>query len=397
MRYAAALALSLLPASALAQALPPSSTFNNLTLYGAFKGKRVTPLDMEFRATPNPNAIVAAVGNGVVFCPALSCFAQPNPENQRASLLVSSETQTDGQAEEQTLAVTTTVKTGQLRTWAPNTAFAVGDNVEFHDSRNAVYRATQAGTSAASGTGPGGTGAGIVDGTVRWQWVNAAAINGKVGFYNEVQGVPGGGKMWGQANNVEMRPGYVPNFVTALELDLTNNSGTDCAVGVANCNGLYMRTYGTNKVTSTINVEGPDDGAARGIFGLYMHGSRLSSDATIEVDTSGLAGLRFGGFIPAGYAQAAIVDQSASTRGILLAGTYGTAQISGTGWQVNPDGGVLFKDIEIPVGGALYERQPTIPVTAGSPCITGQRSWDANYEYRCISTNTWKRAALSSW
>lgn len=352
-------------------------------------------LNTAFAKIPNPNVILASPGNRIAFCPVLSCFESSPLVHQRASLLVSAESQVDGEAEEQTLAVTTTIKTGRVKAWAPNTAFAVGDNVEFQDARNAVYRAVQAGTSAANGTGPSGTGDSIADGTVRWRWINAAAINGKVGIYNEVSAQAGGGKGWAQANNFEMRPGHVPSFNVNTEFDFNNYSGVDCLIGVANCNNLYLRSHG-NKITSWINAEAPDTGNQVSYFGLWMHGSRLASDATIELNTTGLAGIRIGSFLPASYAQAGIVEQSTSPVGVQFSGTYGTAQARGTGWQISPDGSLTAKNVEL-VNGSVFERSPYVPTAANSPCATGQRSWDANFEYRCVAANTWKRTALSSW
>ena len=359
------------------------------------------PMSLDFAARrPGghnpPNAIMLGIGNRLAFCPALSCQESATTDHQRASLLIASETQVDGQAEEQTVGVLTTIKTGRTKKWSLNTPFVAGDNIEFPAPRNTVYRQTAGSCrSAATGTGPAGNGRDIVDGSCRWTWINASAINGKIGLYNEVLATTGGGKGWAQANNFEMRPGYVPHFVSALELDLTNHSGIDCEIGVANCNNLYLRTFG-NKNTSSINVEGPDSGAAAAYFGLYMHGSRLASDSTIELATSGLAGIRIGGFLPAGYAQAAIIDQSTSPTGILLHGSYGSAQIKGAGWQVNPAGGIQASNVEI-VDGALFERKPFVPPSSRSPCSVGQRSWDRNWEYRCVAANTWRRTPLQDW
>jgi hypothetical protein len=39
----------------------------------------------------------------------------------------------------------------------------------------------------------------------------------------------------------------------------------------------------------------------------------------------------------------------------------------------------------------------TVPATATSTGTVGQVQWDANYIYVCVATNTWKRAALSTW
>lgn len=51
--------------------------------------------------------------------------------------------------------------------WAQSTAYVVGQQVS---NVNGVYRATTAGTSSGSGTGPTGTGAGITDGTAVWTY-----------------------------------------------------------------------------------------------------------------------------------------------------------------------------------------------------------------------------------
>lgn len=52
--------------------------------------------------------------------------------------------------------------------WAQSTAYVVGQQVS---NANGVYRATTAGTSAGTGTGPTGTGTGITDGTAVWSYV----------------------------------------------------------------------------------------------------------------------------------------------------------------------------------------------------------------------------------
>jgi len=42
-------------------------------------------------------------------------------------------------------------------------------------------------------------------------------------------------------------------------------------------------------------------------------------------------------------------------------------------------------------------RTAKTPASASDTCTTGTIAWDASYVYVCISTNTWKRAALSTW
>lgn len=38
-----------------------------------------------------------------------------------------------------------------------------------------------------------------------------------------------------------------------------------------------------------------------------------------------------------------------------------------------------------------------VPSTSGSTGITGTITWDSNYLYVCVATNTWKRCQLSGW
>lgn len=37
------------------------------------------------------------------------------------------------------------------------------------------------------------------------------------------------------------------------------------------------------------------------------------------------------------------------------------------------------------------------PATSSTTCITGTVAWDTNFIYACVSTNTWKRSAISTW
>jgi flagellin-like hook-associated protein FlgL len=63
------------------------------------------------------------------------------------------------------------------RGWAVSTPFAVGEMIV---SNGNIYRATAAGTSASTGGGPAGTGTGIVDNGVTWDFVQPGAIAGGI-------------------------------------------------------------------------------------------------------------------------------------------------------------------------------------------------------------------------
>ncbi len=45
----------------------------------------------------------------------------------------------------------------------------------------------------------------------------------------------------------------------------------------------------------------------------------------------------------------------------------------------------------------LRVSSPTVPSTASDTGSAGTLSWDSDYIYVCTATNTWKRAALTTW
>jgi hypothetical protein len=56
--------------------------------------------------------------------------------------------------------------------WAPSVSYSPGQNIS---NVNGIYDCTTGGVSASVGIGPGGTGSGIVDGSVVWNFVAPAA------------------------------------------------------------------------------------------------------------------------------------------------------------------------------------------------------------------------------
>lgn len=392
---------------------------------GKFEIKTKSPADLSMAGEKNPNVIMFGAGNAISFCPSLSCVNGPpngsiDPlffDHQRASLFLSAQTQMDGQAEEQTLGITTTIKTGYAKPYTQSTAYALGDNVNVG---NATYRVIQAGTTGATAVLPGSRPSdlpfNLTDGTVRWTWVNDAFINAKVGIYNETEVVPGGGQSWSQANNFMLQRGVIPTFHTNTELDFTNNSGTDCVAGVSNCLGLYIRMAGSNRSTSAISIEGVEE-TGRSLFGTRFVGPL--ADTTIDIGTTGITGIGIGTFTAASFTNAAISDASSAPVGLnvlgakslaairvaavapvgidLRDGTFSGQQIIGKSFSIDGAGNGIFGNLSLT--GQIYEPSPLIPATSVTACTKGQHSWDANYEYRCVATNTWKRVpyAAGSW
>jgi hypothetical protein len=351
------------------------------------------------------DALRFAAGNGISFCPTLSCLTVPSGDHQRTSALFAAMARADSAAEEQTVAIHTAVTGGELHAMRRSASYAYGANAY---AGTAVYRAIRAGTTAATGGPPlerPSTSPFIVtDGTVRWLWINDQAIAAKLGLYNEIVAQAGGGNTWGQANNLELQTGWRSDFAANLELDLTNASGRTCLVGTTNCLGLYIRVSGRDRSTSALQVESSGGGL---FFGARMVGPM---DTGLSLDATGARAIGIGTVTPARYDVAAIDDAStapaglnitgtksiagirdASTApvGLRLDGTYAQFQIAGSrGFSVRVDGAVQAPQ---------FNRPHQTPASSSAACITGDEVADANYIYRCVAPNSWKRATLSAW
>ncbi len=441
----AALGLPLSPALALddAPARRPGA-LDQFDVGGAISLPATGEPDLTLASTVNPDAIKLAPGNRVSFCPALSCIRGPNGDasvpaffdHQRASLLISGRSQLDGIAQEQTFAVTTTIGTGYAKPYAASTAYAAGDNVNIG---NATYRAVQGGTtgphSAPPGSRPEKAPFIAKDGTVRWQWINDAMINAKVGSYFETEVIDGAGAAWGAAFNyhIKTKP-KAGQFFPGVEFDYANDSGADCALGVTDCTAIRVGLAGDAQVTHGLQITG-EGSATTGysaLWALRINGEKVAQQSSIEVDSMSAVGLGFGisGIGTSAHSVAAIRDVSTSPRsiqiagtksssaiednsttptfaniggtkslaglreasttptGILLQGRYATAQISGTGWSVNPAGILTAARLNSPLA---------TPASSKAPCAPGDWAHDTGFVYTCVSANTWKRAALSSW
>ncbi|TNC14556.1 hypothetical protein FF100_09220 [Methylobacterium terricola] len=326
--------------------------------------------------------------------------------------------------------------TGYAKPYAASTAYAVGDNINVG---NATYRAERAGTTGANSAPPGSRPAKAPfiasDGTVRWQWINDAMINAKVGSYFETEVVDGAGAAWGAAFNYHIRTKpRAGQFFPGVEFDYANDSGADCALGVTDCTAIRVGLAGNAQVTHGLQItgDGSETTGYSAIWALRINGEKVAQQSSIEVDSMSAVGLGFGisGIGTSAHGVAAIRDVSTSPRsiqiagvksssaiedtsttptfaniggtkslaglreasttptGILLQGRYAAAQISGTGWSVNPAGILTASRLNSPLA---------TPASSKAPCQAGDWAHDANFVYTCIAANTWKRAALSSW
>lgn len=420
----------------------------------------ISPLDTSLsnrgrthhEAYKNPNVVRIGAGNMVSFCPSLSCLSgdgdsAPTNDHHRTSLLVSSRMQDDAHSQEQSLAVITTIDKGQTKPWKPSAPYKAGDNLV---NAGQVYRALANCRSATDGKGPSGMKtSGIADGTCSWGWINASGINAKVGSYFETKVMPGAGSAWGAAFNYHINMDVdTPNaFFPGVEFDYANNSGKDCRLGVTDCTSIRVGIAGNGSITHGMQITG--DGFDRAgvrhksmLWGLRINGEHSAQESSIEIDTQSKVGLGFGtsGIGDNRHSIATIKDQTTSptsidiggshVTGINLTGKFSSFQIAGNNFILYPDGSARLSNsnastssvtgaLQIPSGGlgvggngffggqvtagsvsvgsGLLHEVSAPPASSSSPCVAGTRTWDKNYEYRCVATNTWRRSALSSW
>ncbi|WP_088183963.1 hypothetical protein [Sphingobium sp. Z007] len=304
-----------------------------LDIVGPFAFRDLSP---NGRPIPAPGIYFGQGGASLSFETMISSnTGTAETDNQRGLLLLVNETADDGNSEEQTLCLMTRVRTGYAALWAPNTAYALGDNVQFSFPVNAVYRCIKAGTSAVSGPGPSGTGLNISDGGCRWMWINAQAILAKVGIYNEIVADPGGGNAWAQANNFELHAGYKASFATNTELDLTNNSGSDSVFGGVNRYNLYMITDGVSRSTAALEMTSRNIANYAAFWAIHITGDKHAENSVIGIDASSVYGIGFGAsaggaFTPT-FTGATIKDGANALSSYEAAGVYGSQAISVSG------------------------------------------------------------------
>lgn len=306
-------------------------------------------VDLSLAGTPNPNALMSGAGNMVSFCPLLSCINNhPNGtidgryfDHHRASHLISTVTQDDGHSEEQALATIMTVNKGLQKKWAPTTAYALGDNISFSGTTspagNSTWRAIQAGITGSANvlptTRPACSTAAptpcpeftATDGTVKWLWINDQRINGKLGHYNEVTAMPGGGSVWAGVDNLQLQPGYIPVFAVGREIDLTNNSGSDCIVGRSNCYGLSVFLQGSNKSTAFIDMSSANANTYASSYGILMGGAKANSEHDISIQSSAAVAIDIGSFGGVTHSFASVRDRSTSPTSVDIGGSHTAA------------------------------------------------------------------------
>lgn len=71
--------------------------------------------------------------------------------------------------------------------------------------------------------------------------------------------------------------------------------------------------------------------------------------------------------------------------------------IASNDWAIKVDGGNSDLGPNTTKVGQLQVTAPSVPATATSPGVAGTISWDANFIYVCVATNSWKRVGIAAW
>lgn len=230
--------------------------------------------------------------------------------------------------------------------------------------------------------------------------VAAVAAGATVGILGFSSSVPGNGCI--VEITVSTPP---PTGMTAVDGTFTGGVNIGSATGAPAAN-----LYATSDSQAAVKLFTYSDSSFSTFFGLRARGTLASPSAVQNGDdlfrftawgygaTGWCSSLRAGILFRAAEnwtntAQGTLLYFSVTPVGsasssVVLALTSSGLYIGGAGTPTGPLD-VSGNDIRI--------RTSQTPASASAAGNAGEICWDSNYVYVCVATNTWKRAALSSW
>ncbi len=197
--------------------------------------------------------------------------------------------------------------------------------------------------------------------------------------------------------------GSAPTTAGALlDLVVTRNSGTQLSVG-ANCTALTPCNvrFGNRVDRFTLGASATLSGSASGLAFFYVSNQgvltvgynaiAVACDATCTA-VSGITAFPNDSIPLAMWsANAGLWDAEG---GLDFRGFLSTKPIAtSTGLMSTDVAGLTTVSIDTTMVGLRVG----IPATATSTCLRGSWAADASFHYVCIATDTWRRAAVSSW
>lgn len=252
-------------------------------------------------------------------------------DHQRSQVYIRSTTSAGGDVAEYPLFVDMLAAPAQLPLWTSKTTYAAGALVK---ANGRVFKATKAGTSAASGQGPNSNGSTIADGSVIWEFRCADQCDAKIAAGITATSMPGSGNVWSMTTNTVLRPGAPTRFAIGYESDFTNYSENCPIDGKHFCVNLWL--YGNTKYTNTAGLvisTGAPAGTHAYYFGMWIQaaqGGNVARDADIANDGSAKVGLSFGETSgrSATHSTATVRDLTTTPIGYEFSGAYSKAAIN---------------------------------------------------------------------
>lgn len=344
MKRIAILGLFLLPASALAQAGPPSSTFKDVTAKGSLRSGAtyLTGDTSVVDLTAEHQGSWFASQPKLRFC----SFAGCNPgDHLRTQNLAIVRTAQSAETAELALSLDTYANTGYKETWRPNTNYPTvtmqGAGSSYVDANGWQFKLRTPGTSASSGNGPTVAndqvphGTIVSDGTASWEFLGYNISDFKAGFSNVMVKGPYGGSVWANAMNTVLFPGANTEGVNVTnEFDYGNFSGKDCGLQGSGGPGFCVNTWlfgeTRNLSTAAIAIGAGTDAAMPGAYmsAIWIQqgkGNLVHKDIgeDIKIDSSGSVGISFGATDPANIKHKVATIQDYTTSGSFLK-SFGT-------------------------------------------------------------------------
>jgi hypothetical protein len=214
-----------------------------------------------------------------------------------------------------------------------------------------------------------------------------------VGAYGHGTRQPGAtGPIWGgvfeaQDNN----SGTSAGFTEGVEVDLFSNTTTAADTGTTSSNviaGYARRVGGTGAAMSV----------ASGLLLSNSGDTGASMDAGIRLLSLVGAGLDTTGATPVAAGNPMIRFAAGQFFSLDASDIHQLSYVTGAAaLEYTVSGSPVFKVTDAGNATAVsYTETLTTPSSSSATCTAGQFTDDANYHYVCVATNTWKRAALSS-
>lgn len=151
----------------------------------------------------------------------------------------------------------------------------------------------------------------------------------------------------------------------------------------------------TGAVTGNVNgnVTGDLTGAVTGNVTGNISSTGLSSFASIDVNGGAIDGTAIGA---TSAAAGTFTDVTATGTVTIATVDINGGSIDGANIGSATPGTGAFSTLSTSGDNILVSTSQT-PASASAAGTTGEIAWDSSYIYVCIATNTWKRAALSTW